>query len=85
LLIKLVNIAVVGEALSKTFPTPSGKNIPFRLVVAGGDDLCLILPEEDVLVFAAHLDAAVRNQVQKLNETSDKVAMNESFFLCTHQ
>lgn len=67
--VKEVNIAVVATALSQTFPTPAGK-MPFRLIVAGGDDLCLVMPEEYVLDFASALDAAVRDKIEQLNRDS---------------
>lgn len=69
--VKEVNITVVGEALANTFPIPSGSHLPFRLVVAGGDDLCLVMAEEDVLTFATHLDAAVQKQAAQLDAGDD--------------
>jgi hypothetical protein len=58
----VVNIVVA--ALVKTFDKPSGKYLPFRLVVAGGDDLCLVMAEKDILDFTRNISAA-------LNESRD--------------
>ena len=69
--VKEVNLKVVGEALANTFPSPSGSHLPFRLVVAGGDDLCLVMAEEDILTFATHLDAAVHKQAAQLDTGDD--------------
>jgi len=66
--VKNANIAVVSDALIATFPNPAGSYLPFRLVVAGGDDLCLVMAEENILTFAKHLDAAVRTHVDRLDE-----------------
>ncbi len=65
--VKEVNIEIVANALVETFPKPSGQHLPFRLVVAGGDDLCVVMPEDYVLDFALNLDAAVRNKIKKLD------------------
>jgi hypothetical protein len=49
-------IDIVAGALVKTFgKLPRGGFLPFRLVVAGGDDLCLVMAEKDILAFAHHL------------------------------
>lgn len=68
--VKEVNIAVIGEALAATFPSP-GDVMPFRLVVAGGDDLCLVMAEKDILDFACRLDQAIRKQAAQLDAADD--------------
>lgn len=55
-------VEIVAQALAETFPKPAGKHLPFRLVVAGGDDLCLAMADKDILAFCANLS-------RRLNET----------------
>jgi hypothetical protein len=69
--VKAKNVAWVGNALRRTFRPrsvlresepgkkgpPKPAHLPFRLVVAGGDDLCLVMPEKFILDFVLKLDA----------------------------
>ncbi|HOF05363.1 MAG TPA: hypothetical protein PK175_09070 [Syntrophales bacterium] len=66
--VKAVNIEVIVDALTKTFPNPKETVLPFRLVVAGGDDLCLVMPEEYILAFVQNLAAAVDEKVAELEK-----------------
>jgi len=60
-------ITIVVDALMKTFPAPRGDVLPFRLIVAGGDDLCLVMAEKHILSFAAHLSQALYRHKQALD------------------
>ncbi|OPY70131.1 MAG: hypothetical protein A4E57_00771 [Syntrophorhabdaceae bacterium PtaU1.Bin034] len=67
--VKSANVQILAETLRQVFPsqkmvkrkerTERGKTeliyLPFRLVVAGGDDLCVVMPEEYILNFALTL------------------------------
>jgi CRISPR/Cas system-associated protein Cas10 (large subunit of type III CRISPR-Cas system) len=67
-LVKSQNIALIGKALRETFlphvKTRCGKAangmaatyLPFRLVVAGGDDLCIVMAEKHILSFISNLN-----------------------------
>lgn len=48
-------VDLVAKALAGTFPNPEGDCLPFRLVVAGGDDLCLVMAEKHILAFTRNL------------------------------
>jgi hypothetical protein len=67
--VKEVNIRVISKALKEVFPRRTWKQhegewfLPFRLVVAGGDDLCLVMPEEHVLDFALVFSKQVSKEV----------------------
>jgi hypothetical protein len=70
--VKEVNIEIVALALARTFTEEVVKNrahLPFRLVVAGGDDLCLVMAEEHILTFAEEMDRAVREKIDKLGSS----------------
>jgi len=69
-----VNIKVVSGALETVFGPETwnehddGLFLPFRLVVAGGDDLCLVMPEEYILDFTLHFSNKVSEAVGGLQE-----------------
>ena len=65
--VKEVNIAVVATALAATFPAPGDSFLPFRVVVAGGDDLCMVMPEQYLLNFATNLAQAVTDKINELD------------------
>jgi len=69
--VKNINIEVVAEALVATFNNPVGTKLPFRLIVAGGDDLCLVMAEEYILNFAQNLDLEIRKKVEALDQDSE--------------
>ena len=52
-------VQIVINALALTFKKPSGDFLPFRLVVAGGDDLCLVMAEEYILDFTVNLSRSL--------------------------
>lgn len=67
------NIAVVVAALTATFKDHLSDRtyLPFRLVIAGGDDLCLVMPEDFILSFAANLSLAVGEKIKELNKDTN--------------
>lgn len=68
--VKDINVQIITNALINTFPTiPDNNYIPFRLIVAGGDDLCLVMDAKYILDFALNLSTA-------LNEALDKLPKN---------
>ncbi len=56
--VKAANISIVGEALRRTFKKLQEHWLPFRIIVAGGDDLCIVMDEKYVLEFAVNLSKA---------------------------
>ncbi len=61
------------QTLKETPLEPSERDgkrfLPFRLVVAGGDDLCLVMDKYYVASFALELSKAVNGKFEKLPET----------------
>lgn len=74
--VKDVNIRVISQALKEVFPRKTwnqhedGLFLPFRLIVAGGDDLCLVMPEENVLDFGLAFSKEVSKSVGALEKES---------------
>lgn len=67
--VKAVNIDIVSAALKKTFPKDklaSKPFIPFRLIVAGGDDLCVVMKAEDILEFVKNISEALDKAIKDL-------------------
>lgn len=69
--VKQVNIEVISNALADTFSEAVLNNwktetLPFRLIVAGGDDLCIVMPEDFILDFVYNMDKAIRNKIKEL-------------------
>jgi hypothetical protein len=69
--VKNIFIDALVDALAKTdfIPNqrPDGRFLPFRLIVAGGDDLCLVMDEQYVMTFAEELSSAVNQHINNLN------------------
>jgi len=69
-----VNIDIISSALKDTFPyrtfieRDGKKFIPFRLIVAGGDDLCIVMSARYILEFARNLDSAINSKISELPE-----------------
>lgn len=62
-------IDIVANALVMTFQKPSGNYLPFRLVVAGGDDLCLVMAERHILEFAKNISQSTNDTFSSLPES----------------
>jgi len=81
--LKSLFIDAISSALIKVFPESKwfekkdndGRTalyIPFRLIVAGGDDLCIVMPDKDILDFAKTLSSEMNKKIAdagKYNET----------------
>jgi len=69
--VKDANVEIIVKALHETFKKPKDdlSFLPFRIIVAGGDDLRIVMDEKYILSFAKNLSEAVRNQIDKLPET----------------
>lgn len=72
--VKDVNIEVISGTLKAVFGSDSWndhdgkKYLPFRLVVAGGDDLCLVMPEKYILEFTLAFSRQVSAAIGQLDE-----------------
>lgn len=64
--VKQVYIDTVSEALASTFPGTRDRFMPFRIIVAGGDDLCIVMAEKYILRFAQNYSAALISQFKNL-------------------
>jgi hypothetical protein len=76
-MVKEINTDFVSNALIATFKDKNfvekedenGEKkqfIPFRLVVAGGDDLCIVMKDKDILSFVSNLSNSLHGVVQKI-------------------
>jgi len=68
-------VDIAAAALKTAFPQKSwnthpeeGKFLPFRLIVAGGDDLCIVMAEEFVLDFAMALSKSYNEKIESFQE-----------------
>lgn len=59
-------VKIIVDALVETFPRPKGNYLPFRLVVAGGDDLTLVMTEQDILHFATNISKSLNAEMEGL-------------------
>lgn len=66
--VKDVNIEIITDALSKTFPNPSG-TLRFRLIVAGGDDLCIVMDSRFIIRFCLELSKSLYDKKKELPAT----------------
>ncbi len=76
--LKEVNIEIVAGALADVFKRKtwirheSGEYLPFRLIVAGGDDLCLVFAEKYAIPFAQALSKNFRERIEKIDHDDSK-------------
>lgn len=72
--IKIVNVEIIVDALKDTFKEArlvekKGKQyMPFRLVVAGGDDLCIVMRDDFILDFAENFSRCLHEKIDKIEE-----------------
>jgi CRISPR/Cas system-associated protein Cas10 (large subunit of type III CRISPR-Cas system) len=59
------NIEIVSDALRHTFTSIPGDWLPFRIIVAGGDDLCIVMDEKYILDFCENISRALSNYLAK--------------------
>ncbi len=60
------NIEIVAKALLSTFKSVSRGYLPFRIIIAGGDDLCLVMDEKYILDFVTNLSSEYESKTQTL-------------------
>jgi hypothetical protein len=66
-----VYVNTTTNALTKTFEDTSQPYLPFRIIIAGGDDLCLVMAEKYVIDFTRNLSAALNNEIEAVNQQPD--------------
>ncbi|MBF0592518.1 MAG: hypothetical protein HQL02_10570 [Nitrospirae bacterium] len=66
-----VNIDIVASALVETFvpEQDNRKHLPFRLIVAGGDDLCIVMDERYILSLVLNLSCCLNEKINELDDT----------------
>lgn len=62
--LKSIQIRFVSEALFETFKNFKGRVLPFRLIVAGGDDLRLVMAEKYILNFVKNLSKSLIDNIE---------------------
>jgi len=69
--LKRLLIDALTQSLKKVFSSKSILErdnvgfIPFRLIVAGGDDLCIVMPEEYILDFVANYSSEMKKRAEE--------------------
>lgn len=72
-----INVEIITEALFETFKDKQIKGkgnktfIPFRLIVAGGDDLCIVMRDKDILSFGMKFSKVLHKVIDKLEEEGE--------------
>lgn len=84
-----LNVDIVVEALINTFgnsvvPSTSENGeiqsyLPFRIIVAGGDDLCVVMDCKYIIKFALELSKALREYLEENVASNPTHPLNESF------
>lgn len=70
-MIKDVNVDIVSDALIKTFGKTDEKYLPFRLIVAGGDDLRIVMDEQYILDFVLNLSKILNLKINKFENCNE--------------
>jgi len=75
--VKDAMVEIISDALKAVFgkkaivKTREGRSfLPFRIVVAGGDDLCIIMPDRYILPFAEKLASSLKTKLNSYGEES---------------
>ncbi|MEM4218102.1 MAG: hypothetical protein QXZ09_08770 [Candidatus Methanomethylicaceae archaeon] len=89
--IRKLNIDVIIEALVNTFGDNAVRSenetgetqtfLPFRIIVAGGDDLCIVTDSHYIVKFAIELSKAFRKCVEDSVGSNREHPLNEKFLL----
>lgn len=66
-----IYVNITANALTKTFKNTSQPNLPFRIIIAGGDDLCIVMAEKHVIDFTLNLSAALNDEIKAVNQHAD--------------
>lgn len=61
-----VFIQIVAEALQETFRNPQRGCLPFRIIIAGGDDLCIVMAESRIIDFTWNLSDILEKRFAEL-------------------
>ncbi len=83
-MVTIISETLAGVFKESTIITKSEENknvkslIPFRIIVAGGDDLCIVMPDRYVLQFAKSLFAKTK---EKLNSFEDDNPLSKAWLL----
>jgi CRISPR/Cas system-associated protein Cas10 (large subunit of type III CRISPR-Cas system) len=60
-------ITTISNALKKTFNSKEGNYYPFRIIITGGDDLCIVMDERYILDFALQYSKEVEAVSSNVN------------------
>jgi hypothetical protein len=61
-----INVTIITETLRETFNGITSGNIPFRLIIAGGDDLCIVMDEAYILNFCLNYSRIFKKKIETL-------------------
>jgi hypothetical protein len=61
-----INVKIIAQALACTFPKLDSGYLPFRLIIASGDDLCVVMREDKILQFALDYATQISKEVGSL-------------------
>ncbi len=64
-------IEITASALVLTFPLPKEGFLPFRIIVAGGDDLCVVMDEAYILDFTQNLSLSLLKKQTEMENVTD--------------
>lgn len=71
-MIKDLNVDIISETLIKTFNKIDGEYLPFRLIVAGGDDLRIVMAEEYIFDFVLNLSEILNKKIDNISKNGDE-------------
>jgi len=69
--VKDIFIQVTARALAKTFNRLESVHLPFRIIIAGGDDLCLAMDAGYILEFAVNMSEAFLSERNRIQNDDD--------------
>jgi len=64
--VKKIFIQVTAQALADTFTDLCPPYLPFRIIIAGGDDLCLVMDSRNILEFAENMSKAFVSERERI-------------------
>ena len=74
--VKSVFVEIAADGLARTFNATvfqddSADCLPFRVIIAGGDDLCIVMDEKYILDFTMHFSDALNDAKKRIANESD--------------
>lgn len=72
-MVKDVNVDIISQTLIETFDKAKGEYMPFRLIVAGGDDLRIVMAEDYILDFVLNLSNILNDTLNKIYSTKKDI------------